>query len=40
MENTDLSKDDPRLKLIEDLKKAKLVVGYNGGTSLRIDLPR
>lgn len=31
MTNYDLSDDDPRLKLIEDLKKAKVIDGWEEG---------
>jgi len=30
MTNTDLMKNDPRLKLLKDLKKARKTNGYNG----------
>jgi len=37
--NYDLTKDDPRLKLLEDMKKAREVEGYNGKKSRMLDVP-
>jgi hypothetical protein len=36
MENTDIEKGDPRLKLLRDLKKTKRVKGYNGPKTRRL----
>jgi hypothetical protein len=38
LENTDLFKDDPRLELVEKIKKFKIVPGYNhGGSRIMIE---
>jgi len=37
--NYDLTKDDPRLKLLADMKKARKVEGWNGKKSRILDLP-
>lgn len=38
IENYDLIQDDPRLALLEDLKKAHQIKGYNGLDTRRVSL--
>lgn len=37
--NTDLKVGDPRLSLVEAVKASRVVQGYNGGASKRIEMP-